>query len=114
MHLVISNDDLLIEILLKLTIVPLLSFKRVSKHWLSLITEPKFTLRRGQIPRTDPQSGILVKRSDFGYDLLGLSRIGFRIYFSFDILQSCNGLLLSSSGQKEDKWIYVYKPVDGW
>ncbi|KAK1419316.1 hypothetical protein QVD17_28481 [Tagetes erecta] len=47
-HAVISNDDLLIEILFRLPIFSLHLFKSVSKRWLTLITDPNFTLRRTQ------------------------------------------------------------------
>ncbi|PKI54542.1 hypothetical protein CRG98_025056 [Punica granatum] len=45
-HLVLEkvagDDDLLLEILLQLPIKSLLEFKSVSKHWLSVITDPLF------------------------------------------------------------------------
>ncbi|KAK9266693.1 hypothetical protein L1049_012612 [Liquidambar formosana] len=41
-----ANDDLLTEILLRLPIQSLFQFKSVSKHWLSLISDPHFSRRR--------------------------------------------------------------------
>nr|XP_043631626.1 F-box protein At5g07610-like [Erigeron canadensis] len=43
-HQVVFNDDLLIEILLRLPVISLLFFKSVSKRWLSLITSPAFQM----------------------------------------------------------------------
>ncbi|GKE42130.1 cytosolic glyceraldehyde-3-phosphate dehydrogenase, partial [Tanacetum coccineum] len=45
-HKVLSNYDLLMEILLRLPIISLHLFKPVCKQWLSLITSPSFTLTR--------------------------------------------------------------------
>ncbi|GKD09854.1 granule-bound starch synthase [Tanacetum coccineum] len=83
-HSVISNDDLLLEILLRLPIIPLLSFKRVSKHWLR-----------------------------YGLFLFKSSR--FLDKFNFDIIQSCNGLLLCSIGQYPyNEEIFVCNPLAHW
>ncbi|GJR65627.1 cytosolic glyceraldehyde-3-phosphate dehydrogenase [Tanacetum coccineum] len=45
-HTVLSNEDLLIEILLRFPAISLHLFKSVSKHWLSLITSPAFAFLR--------------------------------------------------------------------
>ncbi|CAK9182729.1 unnamed protein product [Ilex paraguariensis] len=54
---VAGDNDLLTEILLRLPIRPLLRFKSVSKHWLSLITNPHFCRRRSRAP-----SGLFLRR----------------------------------------------------
>ncbi|XP_024987307.1 F-box protein At5g07610-like isoform X2 [Cynara cardunculus var. scolymus] len=65
---VLSYDDLLIEILLRLPAISLHLFKSVSKRWLSLITDPNFTLRRSQITNIDPPSGLFLQRPYVPYD----------------------------------------------
>jgi hypothetical protein len=39
-----SNQDILTEILLRMPAKPLLKFKRVSKQWLSSISDPAFSV----------------------------------------------------------------------
>ncbi|XP_047325968.1 F-box protein At5g07610-like [Impatiens glandulifera] len=51
-----SNEDLLLQILLRLPIKSLLRFKSVSKQWLSLISDPRFA-RRWR-PTSSPPSGL--------------------------------------------------------
>ena len=119
---VISNDDLLTEILVRLPVLSLVYFKSVSKRWLSLIKDASVTFRR----KLDPLSGLFLKKysskedysESYSYDFLPLDiRIPIcRSSFTFDpvvrlkrdveILHSCNGLLLfCTSGN-----IYVYNP----
>nr|GEY89228.1 hypothetical protein [Tanacetum cinerariifolium] len=62
-HTVLSNDDLFIEILLRLPVISLQLFKSVSKHWLSIITSPNFTRSR-QIFKLDPPCGLLILRAN--------------------------------------------------
>ncbi|GJZ56926.1 retrovirus-related pol polyprotein from transposon TNT 1-94, partial [Tanacetum coccineum] len=120
---VLSNDDLLIEILLLLPAISLLFYKSISKQWLSVITCPAFTLRLSQKPNVDPPCGLFVwgpkrkiKRNMFEYDFISFDiRIPSKIsnVFTFSskapdkILQSCNGLLLCYI--KPDKF-FVYSP----
>ncbi|TXG70583.1 hypothetical protein EZV62_005518 [Acer yangbiense] len=102
---VANIDDLLTDILLHLPIKSLLKFKSVSKHWLSLITNPNFSLRRTLVP--EPISGLFVhgiNTSDFDYINLTTTkpcRPPFKSLTFLDskasILQSCNGLLLCTS-----------------
>ncbi|GJT88081.1 granule-bound starch synthase [Tanacetum coccineum] len=107
MHKVMSNDDLLIEILLLLPIVSLNLFKRVSKHWLSLITSPSFMIRRTQISDFVPPSGLFTLQEAWSsaYNFLSFDsrkKVKRSIVFIPDletstksiIKQSCNGLLL--------------------
>ncbi|XP_071708851.1 F-box protein At5g07610-like [Rutidosis leptorrhynchoides] len=56
------NDDVLIEILLRLPVTSLVLFKSVSKRWLALITDPNFTLLRAQKPNVDHPSGFFLLR----------------------------------------------------
>ncbi|GKF06768.1 F-box protein-like protein, partial [Tanacetum coccineum] len=119
---VISNDDILIEISVRLPIISLLTVKQVSKHWLNLIQEPNFTLLLSQRPKIDPASALYIKRSpfhDFGSDLFSfrMSRFwpaNFRLgegSNGFEIMQSCNGLLLCSVGEKPRRKRYVCNPT---
>ncbi|GMN41045.1 hypothetical protein TIFTF001_010273 [Ficus carica] len=106
-----NNDDLLIEILLRVPISSLLKFKSVSKHWLSVISNPKFSLRRNSI--TVPVSGLFFPRSLRSineiskYDFVNLVDRPYShvkaplrsLPFADDpsnteIIQSCRGLLL--------------------
>ncbi|GJT50021.1 F-box protein-like protein [Tanacetum coccineum] len=79
---VVSNDDLLIEILLRLPVSSIHMFKFVSKRWLSLLTSPSFTLRRSQIPSIDPPSGLFIQiENSFMYNFVSLDpRIPSSIY----------------------------------
>ncbi|GMP36607.1 hypothetical protein CsSME_00008681 [Camellia sinensis var. sinensis] len=54
---VINNDDLLKQILIRLPAKPLFSFKRVSKRWLSFISD-RYVLR-DWIPPISPSSFFL-------------------------------------------------------
>ncbi|GJS43621.1 F-box protein-like protein isoform X1 [Tanacetum coccineum] len=117
---VLSNDDLLTEILLLLPAFSLLLYKPVSKQWLSVITCPTFTLLHSQTSNIDPPSGLFVrgpklkpkrksisinksKRNMFEYAFISFDiRVPSKksSVFTFGskapakILQSCNGLLL--------------------
>ncbi|GKB90827.1 F-box protein-like protein isoform X2 [Tanacetum coccineum] len=73
-HKVVSSEDLLIEILVRLPIISLHLFRFVSKWWLSLITSPRFMMRRSQIPNLDPTSGFFLRgnRSSNENDFLSL------------------------------------------
>ncbi|KAK1425337.1 hypothetical protein QVD17_20688 [Tagetes erecta] len=106
-HAVVSNDDLLIEIMLRLPVLPLQRFKAVCKRWLTLITNPNLNLRRTQTSILDPPSGIfLTKNRSYKYDFVAFDvtippnrsplRTSYTLNFDrreVHILQSCNGLL---------------------
>lgn len=123
-----NNDDILTEILLRLPVKSLLRFKSVSKHWLSLISNPDFCRRH----YPSAISGLFLKcrKSKIGwdpeYDFVNLNecpnssckpfrsltfvneyRAGIRI------LQSCNGLLLCCTADVRDlrRSYYVYNPA---
>ncbi|GKB16215.1 F-box protein-like protein isoform X1 [Tanacetum coccineum] len=99
-HTVVSSDDLLTKILLRLPVISLILFKSVSKRWLSLIKDTNFIKRRGQIPNIDPPFGLFLL-GFFNIDLSGLIRYDF-VPFDIRILDSV----------KLDKCIksYVYNP----
>ncbi|GJX79032.1 F-box protein-like protein isoform X1 [Tanacetum coccineum] len=124
---VMSNDDLLTEILLRLPVISLVLFKSVSKHWLSLIKDTTFMKRRSQIPNIDPPSGVFFAHPGFNYQY-GFRRLDIRIpvssflfknAFKFGskeevgsnalVKQSCNGLLLCYVSP--DHKYYVYNPT---
>ncbi|THG11016.1 hypothetical protein TEA_028832 [Camellia sinensis var. sinensis] len=118
---VANNDDLLNQILLYLPIRSLLRFKSVSKHWLSLITNPHFLHLRTTHPNPRP-SGLFLYRYSHqihpDFDFLSLlnyespSKPPFKaLTFVHDpsdlrILQSCNGLLLCRGLH-----LYIYNPT---
>lgn len=105
---VASHDDLLIQILLRLPIKSLIRFKLVSKHWLSLVSDPQFTLRR--LPNPNPAVGLfhfLPSSNSFDYFPFHLRNNPTSIIPPFKnlikstenqsaihILNSCNGFLL--------------------
>ncbi|GJS63770.1 AT-hook motif nuclear-localized protein 28-like protein [Tanacetum coccineum] len=110
---VISNDDLLTEILVRLPALSLVLFKSVSKHWFSLIKQAaNLTFRRN----IDPPSGLFINKYtsynkdegsfncefvplDIRIPLLATNNFSFCPEFQNEcraavILDSCNGLLL--------------------
>ncbi|XP_019191839.1 PREDICTED: F-box protein At5g07610 [Ipomoea nil] len=121
-----SIDDLLLEILLRLPIRSLIRFKCVSKRWLSLITNPRFSILRN--PNPNPAVGLFLPLPTFGtkpdYDYIHLGTHSHtnppfkKLRFTEEpsgiyILQSCNGLLLCRSflaSQSKRKY-YVYNPT---
>ncbi|GKD39609.1 reverse transcriptase domain-containing protein [Tanacetum coccineum] len=118
-HVVLTNDDLLTEILIRLPILCIHFFTTVSKQWLRIFTSPIFTLNRSKIPNLDPHAGLFVNhlRSLFECDFVSLdSRLDSRkstMDNSFGsaeevdhvrILQSCNGLLLCAETSNWSLW----------
>lgn len=122
-----SIDDLLIEILLRLPMKSLRRFKSVSKHWLSLITDPQFALLRN--PNPNPALGILIPSTTFyvnpqfdyiPFDVHNPTPPPFKkLKFTKDpsssirIVQSCNGLLLCANFRvpESKRAFYVYNPT---
>ena len=73
MHAVEYNDDLLIEILIRVPVISLVQFKSVCKRWLSLISNPSFRLRRNQIPTFDPPCGLFLFKRPTNTNRKGVS-----------------------------------------
>ncbi|XP_023533020.1 F-box protein At5g07610-like [Cucurbita pepo subsp. pepo] len=122
-----NNDDLLVEILVRLPIPSVLRFKSVSKRWLSLISDPNFSHRRITFYPPTP-SGIFLTRHFWrpvprGFGFVVLRPNPPQVPFEslepsvpkrrIEILQSCNGLLLCCSyGRRYGKnTYYVYNPM---
>ncbi|CAL5322917.1 unnamed protein product [Camellia sinensis] len=118
---VANNDDLLNQIVLHLPIRSLLRFKSVSKHWLSLITNPHFLHLRTTHPNPRPSGLFLYRYShQIHPDFYFLSLLNYEspskppfnaLTFVDDpsdlqILQSCNGLLLCRGLH-----LYIYNPT---
>ncbi|GKA21293.1 hypothetical protein Tco_0701282 [Tanacetum coccineum] len=59
-HKVLTNDDLLTEILIRLPILCIHLFTTVSKQWLKILTSLDFTRKRNQITKFDPPIGLFV------------------------------------------------------
>ncbi|XP_023549834.1 F-box protein At5g07610 [Cucurbita pepo subsp. pepo] len=122
---VLNNEDLLLEILIRLPIRSLLTFKSVSKRWLALISNPSFSRRRS-ISNPPIPSGIFLARpypDSLAFDFVNLSANPSRAPFEslnftdqeygIVINQSCNGLLLCSSsyGNESKRDYYVHNPT---
>jgi hypothetical protein len=120
--MVMSNDDLLMEILLRLHAKPLLKCKSVSKRWCSLIASPVFGLhwRRKSNPGLLILSNISyftfisaeddwepVRVSHWTYERERVPRVFPADGLNLTLLQSCNGLLLV------EKYFsyYIYNPI---
>ncbi|KAL4557172.1 hypothetical protein LXL04_035344 [Taraxacum kok-saghyz] len=115
-HLIGSNDDLLMEILLRLPVTSVLRFKSVSKHWRSLLSHRNFTL----LYKTASNSpGLFVRNLYIPFDVDRPHTPPFRnLDFYPDlcgirIVQSCNGLLLccSKRGHERARKYYVFNPT---
>lgn len=106
-----GNQDLLVEILLRVPSKPLLRFKSVSKQWLSLISTSHFRLSHARRHRHNASltaSSLLLHRDTSpaggGFYTIPLnnhcSKIPLFDYLNdpnLKIMQSCNGLLLCRS-----------------
>ncbi|CAK7345574.1 unnamed protein product [Dovyalis caffra] len=131
---VISNDDLVTEILLRLPAKSVLKFKLVSKKWLTIISDSTFAMRHTHL-NPHNTSAFLLKLSFFfkqppsykRVSLLGQSLANVPLpsdFLHFDpnkpgrtyICQSSNGLLLCSkwrrySAERSGPTYYVYNPT---
>ncbi|GKB72434.1 reverse transcriptase domain-containing protein [Tanacetum coccineum] len=59
-HKVLTNDNLLSEILIRLPMLCIHLFTSVSKQWLRIITSSDFTRNSSQIRNLDPPAGLFV------------------------------------------------------
>ncbi|KAL5555058.1 hypothetical protein UlMin_037294 [Ulmus minor] len=123
-EIVASNNDLLIEILLKLPPKSFIKFTSVSKHWLSLASDPNFCRRRFPFPGSITglfRISYSVPSRYPEYNFVDLNQTSnnppFRSLTFFDhpseiqIVQSCNGLLLCASFEHRKTDYYVYNPT---
>nr|GEV04293.1 hypothetical protein [Tanacetum cinerariifolium] len=125
-HKVLTNDDLLTEIFIRLPILCIHLFTCVSKQWLKIYKSAAFTLKRSHIRCLDSPAGLFVNhiRSLFDCDFVSLDpRINSKKYTiknaftlgsteeadKVKILQSCNCLLLCT-GSRRHAFDYVYNP----
>ncbi|XP_076906681.1 F-box protein At5g07610-like [Bidens hawaiensis] len=110
-----SNDDILTEILQRLPATSILQFKSVSKHWLWLLSQRRFTLRYDNLSKSP---GLFVRNTYIPFDAENQNPPFHSLDFCFDpcgirILQSCNGLLLccSDRGNQRARKYYVFNPT---
>ncbi|KAL3834674.1 hypothetical protein ACJIZ3_009410 [Penstemon smallii] len=109
-EIVASSEDLLIEILLRLPIISLIRFESVSKHWQSLITNPRFChLRTRTI-------GLMFPKGGRAYEYIPFFESAFEYHkytVSKKVLHSCNGLLLCVNicGRRRKMSYYVCNPT---
>ncbi|KAL3837870.1 hypothetical protein ACJIZ3_022461 [Penstemon smallii] len=106
-EVVVSLDELLIQILLRLPAKSVMRFKLVSKHWKYLITSPHFALQHNRNP--SPAVGLFYESSELVYIHLNARRPRTpaippirELFFpgetdQYCIGQSCNGLLVCCS-----------------
>ncbi|GJX16945.1 hypothetical protein Tco_0217777 [Tanacetum coccineum] len=121
-HVVLTNNDLLTEILIRLPILCIHLFTIVSTQWLRILTSHVFPLIRSKITKVDHPVGRFVNhiRSSFHCDFVSLDpRIKSRKYTidksfisgsteavdNVNILQSCNGLLIAIYWNNALHWL---------
>ncbi|XP_023753390.1 F-box protein At5g07610 [Lactuca sativa] len=106
-----SNDDLLIEILLRLPVISVVRFKSVSKHWLSLLSQRPFTLMYKNVSISP---GFYIHNKYIPFDVDN-QIVPLEIYphaCGIRIVQSCNGLLLCCTLQRiQERKYYVFNPT---
>ncbi|CAA7026941.1 unnamed protein product [Microthlaspi erraticum] len=129
-EIVADLDDVLLQILSFLPVKTLLRSKRVSKRWLSLITNPDFSNRFIKSKHPLPISGFFLqgtRGTEYRFvsldddDVASNERVSLSLPLRFAdhpagmiIMQSTNGLLLckcSCSSQQFNTNYYVYNPV---
>ncbi|KAL3650512.1 hypothetical protein CASFOL_006915 [Castilleja foliolosa] len=126
-EIVVSIDDLLQEILIRVPIKPLSRFQLVSKHWHSLISNPRFCCRVRSNPaavgifyppsqkyRVTEQNGHEYRYIPFGPNPNRPQKIDFtQNPYGIQFYPSCNGLLLCRTypGYRGEPRFYVYNPT---
>ncbi|WOH11264.1 hypothetical protein DCAR_0830745 [Daucus carota subsp. sativus] len=130
---VISDDDLLSLILLRVPIPSVLQFKSVSKRWLSIIDTPRFSLLRNALPLRTSALFLLPPISFYGVpDIIHFVPLDDHTHITspfrnltflgdpgllskIRIVHSCGGLLLCSSGplctSLSEITEYIYNPT---
>ncbi|XLT26147.1 hypothetical protein HN873_057439 [Arachis hypogaea] len=124
MEAIERNDDLLTQILARVTLRDVITFRRVSKRWLSLISAPYFRCCHASLKQR--VSGLFF---DFAPDSVFHQEVKF-FYLdketcpsyssssfspkipdlsSSQIIQSCNGLMLLQS----EEAVFIYNPTTG-
>lgn len=117
--IIVGNDDLLMEIILRLPAKPLIRFKSVSKHWHYLISAAFFSDRHTRLHsnRRKPQPSFIfhsVSRQFFYFNPNSKIFVPFRFNYPYvRILQSSHGLMLLECRNKKygRKDYCVYNPV---
>ncbi|XP_016207250.1 F-box protein At5g07610-like [Arachis ipaensis] len=112
-----GNIYLLTEILVRVPLRDVITFKRVSKRWFSLISDPYFSRYRANIQRTTVSGVFLNPGMDpvdpeltFFYLDKKIRRFRPKIPDnSSQILQSCNGLIMLFQGED----VFMYNPTTG-
>ncbi|CAK7339007.1 unnamed protein product [Dovyalis caffra] len=118
-----GNQDILTEILLRIPAKSLLTFKCVSKQWLSVISDPEFCLShtRHKLSRHPTPNALLLNNqysSSPEFQVVPLkdaTRVPFLDYLNvprIKIERSCNGLLLCSSSYAINGDDLPANPVD--
>ncbi|KAL3651321.1 hypothetical protein CASFOL_004323 [Castilleja foliolosa] len=109
-EIVVSIDDLLQEILTRVPIKPLARFQLVSKHWHSLISDPRFCCRMW----FKTNIGLNINMFPSAPIQIGPQKIDFtQNPYGIQFYPSCNGLLLCRTyreGPGEPRY-YVYNPT---
>ncbi|KAK6945203.1 F-box domain [Dillenia turbinata] len=121
-EILVGNDDLLTEILLRTPVKSLIRFKSVSKRWFSLISDHHFSLNHtlrnpslsshGLILHRPQQNQLVFVPLSQSLSSPPCSSLNFA-HDSVKILQSCHGLLCCSSVLTINKSrnYYIYNPT---
>ncbi|XP_004292856.1 PREDICTED: F-box protein At5g07610-like [Fragaria vesca subsp. vesca] len=126
MEVVASIEDLIAEILARVPARPLVRFKCVSKHWLSLISDPKFCHRHTlQNPRSSVSA--VFPKTSFGSTALSFIHLDHGrprsnqssancnplkfVPNEITVIQSCNGLFLCCPMGTSRSSYYVLNPT---
>ncbi|GAB4855312.1 hypothetical protein Ancab_023931 [Ancistrocladus abbreviatus] len=121
-----DSEDLLTEILSRLPVKHLLRFKSVSKQWLNLISDRRFSLFHSQRHPNPPSSALFFNHSlcsswSSTFKFIPLQNhhqvtdsppfLSLFNSSSMAILQSTNGLVLCKSVSKSDLAYYIFNPT---